>query len=484
MKFETKIFDEPRLEFGDKHHHPDPRLGLFEAGPLQIPLGDVVKVAVVGSSKTVEDAKEYFADAAAGFEGKGEKHPNLHPDFPGLGNLNPFRCKFEIPDGATAALPQSKIDAIRKEVHHGKAVEMAVDEIMTELRTLDESSNRPQVAVVALPISLIERVWNAKVDSKATVEKEDSGGSDAPDFRGMLKAKAMDLSFPIQIVWEDVFDESAKIPQKIKESRARKIQDQADRTWNLFTTLYYKGTGRIPWRKMPGDGEYTACFIGISFYREVGGQQLFTSAAQMFDERGRGFILKGRRAHTQSRGRHPYMTQDDAHKLISDALAAYRNHHKNYPARVIVLKTSQFREEEADGIYEAIAEAGAEFRDLVWIQESYSVKVFRDGNYPVMRGTFVELDGKGLLYTNGSIPYYGTYPGMYDPRPLLLCPYPGSDSTIAQIASEVLSLTKINWNSTQMNQKLPIPIRAARAVGEVLKYVTDQKVSTDYARYI
>ena len=101
-----------------------------------------------------------------------------------------------------------------------------------------------------------------------------------------------------------------------------------------------------------------------------------------------------------------------------------------------------------------------------------------------MRGTFVELDGKGLLYTNGSIPYYGTYPGLYDPRPLLLCPYKGHDSTIAQIATEVLALTKVNWNSTQMNQKLPIPIRAARAVGEVLKYVTDEKISSDYARYI
>jgi hypothetical protein len=484
MKFETKIFDEPHLEFGDKHHHPDPRLGLFEAGPLQVPAGDVVKVAVIGSSKTVEDTKAFFMEAAAGFAGKGEKHPNLHPDFPGLGNQNPFRCKFEIADGATVALTQSKIDKIRKEVHHGIAVEMAVDEIVQELRTLDESSHRPQVAIVALPVGLIERVWNAKVDSKASTEKGDSGGSDAPDFRGMLKAKAMDLSFPIQIVWEDVFDESASIPRKIKENRARKIQDRADRTWNLLTTLYYKGTGRIPWRKMPQDGEFTACYIGISFYREVGGQQLFTSAAQMFDERGRGFILKGKRAHTESRGRHPYMTQDDAHQLIADALVAYKNHHKHYPARVIVLKTSQFREEEATGIFEALNETGAELRDLVWVQESYSVKIFRDGNYPVMRGTFVELDGKGLLYTNGSIPYYGTYPGMYDPRPLLLCPYPGSDSTIAQIANEVLSLTKINWNSTQMNQKLPIPIRAARAVGEVLKYVTNQKVSSDYARYI
>ncbi|MFH0299885.1 hypothetical protein AAFX91_22140 [Bradyrhizobium sp. 31Argb] len=141
------------------------------------------------------------------------------------------------------------------------------------------------------------------------------------------------------------------------------------------------------------------------------------------------------------------MTKEDAHELISGALAAYKKHHQNFPARVIVLKTSRFRDKEAEGILAAIEEAGAELRDLVWVQESYSVKVLRDGNYPVMRGTFVELDGKGLLYTNGSIPYYGTYPGLYDPRPLLLCPYKGHDSTIAQIAAEVLALTKVNWNS-------------------------------------
>lgn len=40
----------------------------------------------------------------------------------------------------------------------------------------------------------------------------------------------------------------------------------------------------------------------------------------MFDERGRGFILKGKRAHTESRGRHPYMTEDDAYELARGAL--------------------------------------------------------------------------------------------------------------------------------------------------------------------
>lgn len=44
----------------------------------------------------------------------------------------------------------------------------------------------------------------------------------------------------------------------------------------------------------------------------------------MFDERGRGFILKGKGAQTESRGRHPYLTRDDAKSLIADALAAYK----------------------------------------------------------------------------------------------------------------------------------------------------------------
>jgi hypothetical protein len=36
-----------------------------------------------------------------------------------------------------------------------------------------------------------------------------------------------------------------------------------------------------------------------------------------------------------------------------------------------------------------------------------------------------------------------------------------------------------------MNQRLPIPIRAARAVGEVLKYLNEGQVeSTDYRKYI
>jgi hypothetical protein len=81
------------------------------------------------------------------------------------------------------------------------------------------------------------------------------------------------------------------------------------------------------------------------------------------------------------------------------------------------------------------------------------------GNYPALRGTFVDLKGKGLLYTRGSVPYYGTYPGLRVPRPLLLVPHEDSDGALPKLAEEVLALTKVNWNTTRFDQKLPAPIK-------------------------
>ena len=251
MRFESRIFKEPLLEFGDKHSHPDPRVGLAEAGPLQTPLGDTIRVGVVGDASTVEHTKNFLEDAAAGIESESEKHPNMHPDFPGLRNQNPFRCDFNVGDETTATISKAELDKIVKEPDHETAVKLAVDAVMGLLQTLDDSGNRPDAAIVALPVKLIERVWSARTDARGSSEREDSSGSDTPNFRGMLKARAMHLNFPIQIVWEDVINEKAKIPRKIKVSSNRKIQDKAGRTWNLLTTLYFKGTGRIPWRRLP-----------------------------------------------------------------------------------------------------------------------------------------------------------------------------------------------------------------------------------------
>ena len=81
ITFESHIFDEPELEFGDRHHHPDPRLGLFEAGPLQPFVGEVIRIGVVGSAKTIEDTRKFLAAATGGVEGFSDKHPNVRAVF-------------------------------------------------------------------------------------------------------------------------------------------------------------------------------------------------------------------------------------------------------------------------------------------------------------------------------------------------------------------------------------------------------------------
>ena len=118
MIFKSHVFDEPLLEFGDGGQHCDPRQGLREFGPLQPRSGDVVRVGVIGTEETVGGFTEFLAETARGIESENKQLINLNPDFPGLGNQNPFRCKFEVPDGATATLSRRQVNEIKEIGRH------------------------------------------------------------------------------------------------------------------------------------------------------------------------------------------------------------------------------------------------------------------------------------------------------------------------------------------------------------------------------
>lgn len=485
MIWKSQVFDEPLLEFGDGGQHLDPRQGLREFGPLQPRAGDVVRVGVIGTEETIGGLTEFLAETARGIQSENKQLINLNPDFPGLGNQNPFRCEFVVPDGATATLTWRQVNEIKQIGRHDQAVRHAVELVASQVSALTESSAKPDVIVLALPVPLVEKLVNAKSEEDLEgVEEEGDGGDDTTlNFRDLLKAKTLHLNVSTQLVWPDTWDDAAKIPRKVKRDRNRETQAKATRAWNLLNALFYKA-GKVPWRLLPDRGEYLTSFLGIGFYRDLDGQQLWTSTAQMFDERGRGLILRGARAQTETKGRHPYLTASDAEALVEQSITVYRTHHRHVPARVVVLKTSRFRPEEAEGIEAALKKFGIEMADLLWLQESSPIAVFRDGNYPVLRGTFVDLIGKGLLYTRGSVPYYGTYPGLRIPRPLLLVPHENTDSGILTLAKDVLALTKVNWNTTQFDQKLPAPIKATREVGRMLKHIEyGTAVSPDFRKY-
>jgi len=250
----------------------------------------------------------------------------------------------------------------------------------------------------------------------------------------------------------------------------------------VLNALFYKA-GKVPWRLPPNEGDYKTSYLGIGFYRNLTGQRLLTSTAQMFDERGRGLILRGARAQTDKGDRHPYLERNDAYDLTMRSVKAYRAHHGHSPARLVILKTSRFETGETDGILYAADEMQIDRRDLVWVSENSHVTLVREGDYPPLRGSFIQLGKDGLLFTSGSVPYYRTYPGLRVPRPLLVRPH-YCDTLIWELVHEVLALTKMNWNTTQFDQALPIPIRAARQVGRILKYFSfGQTEQSDYRYY-
>jgi hypothetical protein len=168
----------------------------------------------------------------------------------------------------------------------------------------------------------------------------------------------------------------------------------------------------VPWRLLPDRAEYLTSILGIGFYRDLDGQQLWTSTAQMFDERGEGLILRGGRMVESEEDRRPHLTAIDAYELQKGSLKVFRDQHGHWPARVVLHKISKFDRNELDGFHKAIDERDIDYADFIWIQKSLT-RLYRLGVYPPLRGTLLRFDkDQALLYTRGSVDFFRTYPGM------------------------------------------------------------------------
>jgi hypothetical protein len=336
------------------------------------------------------------------------------------------------------------------------------------------------VVLCALPLEALELI------DPDTPDLEDDEPQDLEqDFHDLLKARAMQRKrmSPIQIVLPMTYTENVRRKKRKRKGETRKLQDPATRAWNFHTALYYKAGG-APWRLIRDEADLTCCFVGVSFYKTLDRSMIYTSSAQVFNERGKGLIVRGSPAKIAKNDREIHMTDDGAYKLISDALQAYRGEHHNMPARLVIHKTSGFDEEEINGFVKAIEERDIELYDLVNITKSHT-RLYRAGLYPPLRGTGIEVDeDTAILYTRGSIDFFQTYPGMYVPRPLEITAE-DSDRAITDIAKEALSLTKMNWNNTEFDNSMPITIQAARKVGRILKYIDkDGNAAASYASYM
>ena len=485
----TEFFHEPELEFGTGKHI-DIKFGLMNHGPFDfnsVLAPKKIKLGIVGTPETIEGVAAWFEKCRSGISAKLSKRPNLFPRFPGFGEEMPLCADFVLDTQLQRAIPQNYFDELCQGPKTDEVLQKIAQLYLAELEYLAEKTIA-DVLVCAFPFVLVQFLE----------QEEDEAADDTDDLhreQGVviipskfilhdhLKAQAMRFRKPTQIIRPSTYDERKRLKPKTTLGDKRQLQDEATRAWNLYTALYYKAGG-TPWRLVHTPSEFSSCYVGVSFYKTLDETRLLTSTAQVFNERGEGVVLRGGTAQISKDDKQIHLSAENAYYLLKDALQIYQKEHKNFPARVVIHKSSKHNADEITGFEKALRDYSIEpeLADFVSVTHS-STRLFRGNRYPPLRGTFLDTEGESfVLYTKGSVDFFSTYPGLYVPSPLgFRCDHVSQTPTF--LAQEILALTKMNWNNTQFDGREPITLRCARQVGGILKYIGPNDHHEPYYRF-
>jgi hypothetical protein len=279
-----------------------------------------------------------------------------------------------------------------------------------------------------------------------------------------------------------VFSAPNNLKIQIIEERAFRYFDQARVMWWLALALYTKAEG-IPWKL--ADPSPETAFVGLSYgiSNAKHRQRIIMGCSQVFDEQGEGlkFLLYPVESPV-FRGKNPFMSREDARRLFGMIRDIYQDVNGRRPQRVVVHKTTHFTADEMNGI--ATALSGIEEIELVqilqdtqWRSIAYDQARNTVSRFPVKRGLVVPLDRYSfLLWTQGDVVgiaglgrhYYQEKRGI--PTPLVIRRFRGK-STSEQIATEVLRLTKMNWNNHQLYNRLPVTVTFSSELSQIAKQI-------------
>ena len=150
------------------------------------------------------------------------------------------------------------------------------------------------------------------------------------------------------------------------------------------------------------------------------------------------------------------------------------------PKRVVIHKRTPFQAQEIKGLVESLSSAGIKDIELLEITYEDNLKCFaynKDLNaadgFPVRRGLCFALNKNTMfLYSHGIAPSIinpnraYVQGGKTIPMPLKIVNHYGN-SSMTQIATEILGLSKMNWNSFGLYTKLPCTIESSNEIARI-----------------
>lgn len=484
---ETLFIEEPELQFGFGQTARDPKQGLFLYGPLKdglVPLR--IRVGVVGTAEGLRLYSNWVRSVSRPISSpEGSTTSVFYPGFREL-----YGCEWpESPDVVCPIPADSVSSALRIAERHVavfKTVSLFVDAISESVL---EEETRPdlwfvivpdEVYAFARPRSVVpprertksEALMNARLARQLTREPslfDDDMAAAKPflydlDFHNQLKVRLLERLIVTQIVRESTLH-----PER--QDVRRRLQDTATVAWNLSLSTYYKVGGK-PWRV--AHVREGVCYVGLVFKREANGltEEYACCGAQMFLTGGDGMVFKGRLGDWySSRTREFHLTREAARDVCRGVVEAFIKLTGSPPRELFIHGKTRFDAEEWAGFNEAAGEKTSVVG--VRITRTDEFKLFRPGRMPVIRGTALIDNAKvAYLWTSGYVPDLRTYPGWETPNPLRVEVSRG-DAAVDVVVRDVLMLTKLNFNACIYGDGLPVTLRFADAIGEILTSAPD-----------
>ena len=458
VEFSALIIKEPQLRFGSDRTgagiDPHPMRGLVRFGPYD---GELVReersrelrIGVIAPKKGGAELSTYLRTLQAPHTSVESKAEYL-VQYPGFQNA--FRLPLTLPaSGASAwrTLPMISLDA-RQALPTQKAIIAAIEHEVVTLR----ATTQTDVIVILVPSE-----W--KPFEKLFIEDV------RHDLHDYVKAFCVQRGISTQFLREETFAKN----------------HQCEVLWWLAQSLYVKSL-RTPYvldAQDPG-----TVFVGIGYGMTVdrnrGGVVL--GCSHLYDAAGQGLRYVLSRVNQPIwRNRNPYLSRDDAIRVGLQARQLFWDTYFRLPERVVLHKRTPFLKTEIEGFAYALKGVAQiemltfEYEDA-WRFLAYDAKNHKVDGFPVRRGTVMPLsDDRCLLWVHGGTKEVHEKGRTYFqgksriPVPLRITRFMGH-TPLTQIASEVLGLSKMDWNSFDLYSQMPATLESSGAIAAIGQHLS------------
>lgn len=339
----------------------------------------------------------------------------------------------------------------------GKALSLSTARGITAAIDALRSSYAPNVIIICYP-----NRWREFRGFKTEYER-----FDVHDF---TKAYAVQRGVSTQFLDQDTTNDSM----------------QARVWWWLSLALYAKAM-RTPW-VLDGLDDDTA-YVGLGFsidHNAQQGTQVVLGCSHIYSSRGEGLLYRLSKVENPIiRGKNPFMSRDDARRTGETIRQLFFDARMKLPRRVVLHKKTPFLKEEREGLVDGLG--GVAIVDMVEIQIDNALRYVasqaaRDGsidndNYPVKRGTVLKVDDyTALLWVHGVTSAVNAGARYYQgkrriPAPLTLRRHTGS-TPLEQLGTEILGLSKMNWNTFDLYTKFPATLHSSGEIARIGSLLT------------